>query len=305
METRLYAGTISNLETDLLVFLLEEEQMEWSGALAEVDGQLDGLLHQIADEEEFKGKSDSSVILHTHGRILPKRVAILGIGKEEVHSASIRNHAARVAQLADELRLSNVTMLLSSEADIDLARELRFAFEGASMGLYRFLRYRSREAKAASVVSFQVAFETEDGLVSLDEEVAGRSGEVARRIAEAVALTRDLVNEGPREMTPQRLAEVAETIAKEENLECTIFGLEEIREMKMELLLAVNAGSDLDPRLIHLTYRPEGAGDDTPVIAFVGKGLTFDAGGYNLKPTGAIDDMKIDMAGGGRLCLAR
>jgi leucyl aminopeptidase len=63
------------------------------------------------------------------------------------------------------------------------------------------------------------------------------------------------------------------------------------------MLLAVNRGSDLEPRFIHMTYRPEGDTTGLPTVAFVGKGLTFDAGGYCLKPPGAIDDMKIDMAG--------
>ena len=66
----------------------------------------------------------------------------------------------------------------------------------------------------------------------------------------------------------------------------------------MDLLLAVSAGSSEEPRLIHMIYRPDGANNDTPEIALVGKGLTFDAGGLCLKPYGSIEDMKMDMAGG-------
>jgi leucyl aminopeptidase len=61
--------------------------------------------------------------------------------------------------------------------------------------------------------------------------------------------------------------------------------------------MGVGCGSAEEPRLIHLTYRPAGATDSTPSIALVGKGITFDAGGYNIKPTGHVEDMKMDMAG--------
>jgi leucyl aminopeptidase len=296
MKTAFYSGGISELKTDLLVFCVQDNENEWTGTLAEVNELLGGLLMEVAKEEGFTGKGDTQLLLHTHGRLGAGRVGLLGVGKEAKMGASLRNVAARAVQMADPLGLQSVAVVATAEADNTSA--IGFLFEGAALGLYRFDRYFTQDNKPVAVTDFRVALEGDEGLVELDDTVCAQAGALSAQVAQAVDLARDLVNEGPREMTPQRMAEVAETIAAEEGLECTIFGMEEIQQRKMELILAVNAGSDLDPRLIHLTYRPEGADENTPVIAFVGKGLTFDAGGYNLKPTGAIDDMKIDMAGG-------
>jgi leucyl aminopeptidase len=93
------------------------------------------------------------------------------------------------------------------------------------------------------------------------------------------------------------LAKVAKQIADEGGLEYKVFDKAAIIAEGMNLLLGVGCGSIEEPRLIHLTYRPEGATDETPSIALVGKGVTFDAGGYNVKPTGSIEEMKMDMAG--------
>jgi len=296
MKTGFYTGAISELKTDLLAFCVQSDESDWTGTLAEVNELLGGLLKEVAEEEDFTGKGDTQLVLHTHGRIAASRVALLGVGSGPESGAALRNISARAVQIADPLGLQSVAVVAS--ADGDNTQTLRFLYEGAALGLYRFDRYFTQDTKSVAVNAFQVALEGDQGLVSMDDAACSEAGTLALKIAEAVDLARDLVNEGPREMTPQRMAEVAETIAADEGLECTIFGMDEIRARKMELIMAVNAGSDLDPRLIHLTYRPEGADENTPVIAFVGKGLTFDAGGYNLKPTGAIDDMKIDMAGG-------
>ena len=295
MDYRLSSDDPTRLDVDLLVFPVFQGEAEWSGGLAAVDSALSGLLSQVSAEEKFEGKPDQSFVLHTHKRIAASRVLLLGVGKRaDLTPTDLRAIAARAGKAAQGWSLGSVAVSMALPDGVTVATGGRLLVEGLKLGLYRFERYLGKDnAKELTVRQLVAAFDgvTEDG----GFEAAAALGD---RLAEAITLARDLVNEPPAVMTPERLAAEAQRVADEEGLECRIFDKAGIAELGMEMILAVNKGSDLEPRFIHLTYRPEGDTEGLPVVAFVGKGLTFDAGGYCLKPPGAIDDMKIDMAGG-------
>jgi leucyl aminopeptidase len=126
-----------------------------------------------------------------------------------------------------------------------------------------------------------------------DQDAAITKG---RQIALGVILARELVSAPANVVTPITLAEAAEAIAKEYGLDIDILEQAECEKLGMGAFLGVAKASDLPPKFIHLTYRPQG----TPrrKLAIVGKGLTFDSGGLNIKPTGSgIEMMKTDMGG--------
>lgn len=119
-----------------------------------------------------------------------------------------------------------------------------------------------------------------------------------KAVKNAIKLAVELGDTPGNLLTPTVLAEKAEEIAEGHILlEATILGEKEMEDLEMGLLLGVSQGSDEEARLIILEYN--GDGDDTPPIALVGKGLTFDAGGYSLKPSPNMHQMKHDMLGGG------
>ena len=112
-----------------------------------------------------------------------------------------------------------------------------------------------------------------------------------------MALTRDLVNEPANVLSPEKLAEIAQSMASKKKLECTIMEEDEIRDLGMNLFLSVAAGSERAPRFIHLVYKPRV--EAKAVVALVGKGITFDSGGLSIKIGKAMYEMKTDMAGAG------
>lgn len=118
--------------------------------------------------------------------------------------------------------------------------------------------------------------------------------------AEYVNFARDLQNMPPNLATATKLAELIETKAKAiGGVKVQVFGKEAIQKLGMGLFLAVNAGSTIEPRLVVLEY----VGDSkAPKTALVGKGITFDSGGYNLKGSAFIKDMKFDMTGSAVVC---
>jgi leucyl aminopeptidase len=120
----------------------------------------------------------------------------------------------------------------------------------------------------------------------------------ARQICSGVILARELVAAPANIVTPVTLAETASAIAQEYGLELEILEREDCEKLGMGAYLGVAQASDLPPKFIHLTYKPEG----TPrrKLAIVGKGLTFDSGGLNIKVSGSgIEMMKTDMGGAG------
>ncbi len=161
------------------------------------------------------------------------------------------------------------------------------AVEGALLGRYAFTAYKS-EARAPSARRLQVRV----------DEPANREARAAVRraqaVADAVLLTRDLVNAPANDLYPQTLAQRAVEVADAAGLDVEVLDEAELRQGGYGGLLGVGTGSARPPRLVRLRYRPA---RPRARVALVGKGITFDSGGLNLKPGEAMGWMKSDMGG--------
>ena len=158
--------------------------------------------------------------------------------------------------------------------------------EGAALASYRYTRYKS-DPKACRLETLLVL---NDGGAE-----AAAALERGARLAAAVALARDLINEPAADLTPQRLADVAaEIVEREGGLDLTVLDEAAIAAERLGGLLGVAAGSTVPPRLIELVYDPPKA---VATVALVGKGITFDSGGLSIKPADGMETMKTDMSG--------
>lgn len=113
-------------------------------------------------------------------------------------------------------------------------------------------------------------------------------------MAEAINVTKTLVNTPYSHLTALDLAELAKTYASYPHTSVTILEKEAIEALNMGAFLAVNKGSIIPPRLIHIQYRN---GKDKPLTTLIGKGVMFDTGGYSIKPSTSMPTMKMDMGG--------
>jgi leucyl aminopeptidase len=282
------ATHLSELGAPLVAVAAFQDDDGFGADFAALDAVAGGRIAAIAAEEQFKGRAGQQLVVHLGGRI--GRALVVGAGKRsEFNTSSLRQLAAQAVEEADRRRLSGATVVVPES--LQHAEGIKAAAFGARLGLYRYVQWRTVDVEAPTVESF--------GIATPGKAVDGAQAavELASIEAGAVAMARDLVNGPPAEITPRALAAVAERIGREETLEVEVFDEHALRGHGMNLLLAVGAASTEPPRLIRLTWRPPGATATTPVIALVGKGITFDSGGYNIKPTGSMEDMKIDMAG--------
>jgi len=174
-------------------------------------------------------------------------------------------------------------------------RAVQFLVEGTELGRYRFESYIAKDDRTRDLLTeVTILFPAGEDDIPAAANLSLTRGQI---VADAVNWARDLVNEPPSSLTPERLADQVQAMAKDAGLTCQILGPKEIEKQKMHLLLGVARGSTNEPRFIHLTYKPMGKEKPRRRFVLVGKGVTFDSGGLSLKPTAGMLDMKGDMAG--------
>ncbi|MBA3460986.1 MAG: leucyl aminopeptidase [Deltaproteobacteria bacterium] len=268
------------------------------------DQALGGVLADVAKSESFEGKIGQSITVHTHGRIPARRVVVVGGGvRGEFTNPAVRDLAATVTQAAAKASATTLAFLIPQLGANREAQLLQHVAEGVHLGSYKFGRYLTGDEhkKPPTLRSF--------GIVTDPAPKAGKKPSATQQKAFTVAVTRgetiaaainharDLINEPAAVITPSALAADALAIAKKHkgSVTATILDAKKCAELGMGMFLAVGQGSAQESKFIHLTYKP--AKKPKKRIAFIGKGVTFDSGGYSLKPSQSMEDMKVDMSG--------
>jgi len=287
MEIRAIDTPVLNWAGDGLAIGLFEDAVELTGDLAALDEKFGGILKEVIAEEEFKGKAGSSIATRIGAGASVRKVILIGLGKPEAMKLdSLRRAAATAAKLAKKEKCKTLGVSLAVSND-DPAATVQALAEGIQLALYQDTRFKSEPEDKPSQLE-QV------DLLGLGEQEAAITR--ANQIASGVILARQLVAAPANAVTPITMAQTAEGIAQNHGLQLEILEREECEKLGMGAFLGVAQASDLPPKFIHLTYKPEG----TPrrKLAIIGKGLTFDSGGLNIKGAGSgIETMKIDMGG--------
>ena len=251
----------------------------------EKDGHFCDCVKEFCDyamnETDFSGKYLEISVLPTYGKITPKYVAFVGLGeKEDYNPNKLRVGISKVCQKLQEMKkISKVAVALKKLGEDD-GYTARNTVEGAIIGAYRFDKYKTEKKDKISE------------LILITNDDASDVIEKAKIVSEAVNLTRDLINEPAEIITPAKLAQLASEIS---GIETKVYGASEAKEMGMGAFLAVGQGSRHEQKFIHMKYTPSGA--KKAVIALIGKGITFDSGGLDIKPAASMLEMKGDMAG--------
>lgn len=204
--------------------------------------------------------------------------------------AVIPNKAAEPLRLAgasvfNDLQKQGIETAMLQGLD-DLTDNERYYFlEGMILSSYDFDKYKAKNTNKPIAVYINQQSFSKDKIEEL------------KKLTEAISLTKTLVNEPVNYMNALKFSEVAIHAGKQFGFKTEILYKEQIEELKMGGLLAVNKGSETPPTFNILHYKPENAINEKPLI-LVGKGVMFDTGGYSLKINGNMLAMKSDMAGG-------
>lgn len=293
MRIELLESPLNAVETDaLLVGHWENEPL--SGDLAELNGRLEGVVADIAGlngDVELSGKRGELLTFYTQGRLATKRLVVVGLGRRaEANEKTIREATGAAVRHLRDRKCRMIASLLHRAAGTERSEVFaQAAAEGAALAVWEPGAYLSPAARKTAPETFQ--------LVEPDAEhvSAVRAGMERGSVrGESINLARTLTNEPANALPPVVLAERARVMAKEVGLGCEVLDEAQMKELEMGAILAVSVGSEQPAQLIVLKHMPN---PGAPVLALVGKGVTFDTGGISIKPTEGMGEMKGDMAG--------
>jgi len=296
MEILTHAGKYKETDVQALAVAVFKDEKADEGFLRELDEAAGGIIKSIIESEELKGKEGDTVYVHlaTDGRLKAKRLLLVGVGERENYQLAQVSQMAGTAARTLRARSVKSVGLVPRAPEAHVEKVVAAAVEGAIMGLFEPDKYRTVEKEERQIERLVVIVE------GAKEEALRRGAERGRIIGESVNFTRDLANEPGVYMTPTIMAERAQEIANQFQLEIDVLDQARMEQEGMGALLGVARGSEEPPKLIVLKYAPAGGGSagDNEYLALVGKGITFDSGGISLKPGENMELMKYDMTGG-------
>src|SRR3984885_12743723 len=238
-------------------------------------------LNALLESGEARRKLKRLAVTHAEGR----RFVLVGLGAREKFDGERAREAAGVAHgRARELGAQMLCWEVPHHVDDEIVEGL---VEGTVLHDYPFERYKPSEAPRR----------VQRLVMSAHHDVSEPVRE-ATILAAAQNRARDLGNTPSNDLPPSALANYAEELAGRLGLRHTVLGEGAIREEGMGAFAAVAQGSDQSARLIRLDYDGTGGAGNGPLLALVGKAVTFDSGGFSLKPAGSMHEMKFDMCGG-------
>ena len=262
-----------------------------SASAAAIDSASGGRLTALLTRGDVSGKTGKTTLLHDLPGVTAPRVLVIGLGKPELFA--VPQYLKAVGDAARFLKAGPAAHAAFAIAEVpvkgrDTAWAVRQAIIAADHANYRY----DATLGAAAREKAKAEPRLERWTVLGDDELALSQG-IA--VSNGVRFARELGNLPPNICNPSYLAEQATKFAaKFPTTSCEVLNEHQMQELGMGSLLAVGRGSANRPKLIVLSYN--GAGDAKPYV-LVGKGITFDTGGINLKTQGGIEEMKFDMCG--------
>lgn len=295
MKCQVKEGLVAQEATDVLVIGGYENENALPKTHQALDDALGGQLRELRETGEFSGKNQQAVLIHTRKALPAKRVLLLGLGKKkDVTLDRIRQAMGTACKKVRQVGAHTfaVPALGADAVKAPVTAIAQAMVEGAVLGRYRFTHYQADNEEPSKEIRTMTLLASRANQVS-GMKTGARRGEAS---ANATWFARDLCNHPANVMTPSRVTQEAQTIAKEFNINLTVLERKDQEKLGMGGMLGVARGSQEPPKFIVLEYSG-GKKKDRPVV-LVGKTITFDSGGISLKPSENMEQMKADMTGG-------
>jgi leucyl aminopeptidase len=270
-----------------LGFFETDEILTLKGEMIQLNDRLSGTIEELIAETECKGKSCCTCVTRVGGNNPIRKIIIVGLGKQEDFNLdTLRKIGANLARIAKKEKIKTLGLSLPFVENNQMESAQAIA-EGLILALHQDNRFKSEPEKNDLKLEIVELI----GFCAIEKAIIQ-----AQQICSGVILARELVNAPPNVVTSLTMAQTAQELAKDYGLTLEILEREDCEKLGMGSFLGVAKASDLPPKFIHLIYYPP----TTPrrKLGIIGKGLTFDSGGLNLKVSGSgIENMKMDMGG--------
>ena len=280
----------TNLEC--LIVGIHHPGLSLKGTVPLCDEAMNHYISELIKSGDISTKKKAITVIHTLGQVKTKRIIFIGLGRaQQVIEEDWKEGLAKAFRKVQDLRLSSVAIDIDSliGETISIDRAAHLVGEVYMQALYAFEGYKQKVDKA------KVNIENITLFTNSNHEQLQQSMHKGFIYGRATNYARTLVNLPPNILTATVLAQYARETAERYGFEVEVLHKKELEELGMGALLAVNQGSVEPPAMIVLKY--QGKSEWKDVIGLVGKGVTFDTGGYSLKPREGMVNMKTDMGG--------
>lgn len=289
MKISAQKSDILSFKGDLIAAGLHDGKIATDTPLGAIDKKLKGEIAELIKKENFKGAPGQAKLIYVKGRLTPSYVLIVGLGDAKKFTLDVaRKCGASIQSAARQVGAHSAAAEIAGAGlnGLSAAECAQAITEGALLNSYAFSRYKKQEPAALKSLALIVGEKT--SVLAI-----GKAVTTAELLAEGVCLARDMINTPASDMTPKTLADQAK---KSRGVTTRVHDLNAIRRMKMGSFLSVAQGSTKNPPyFIEMHYRPKGKAKKR--VAIIGKGVTFDTGGYSIKPAKSMETMKDDMSG--------
>lgn len=278
-------NTIKANEADLVMLPVYSENKDLQ------DEKLTVIYKHFKESNKFKGNAGEICVATNVVESGVQDIIFIGLGsKDELTTEIIRGSFGKAIKKAIELKSKKIALNMTSNKKLSVEDITKSMVEGIGFGEYRFDKYKT-EANENSEIEVSICTDENGKPNSIDEYI-----DEALILVETTKFARDLVNEPANVLYPETLAEKVIGSGNKYGFEVEVFDEKKINELGMESFLSVAKGSELPPRLIVMRYFGDESKKDD-ILGLVGKGVTYDSGGYSIKPTSSMDSMKSDMGG--------
>ncbi len=292
MYRQLRTKVSADVSNAVLVVGVYEKTTQLPAGYQATDEQLGGAIAAAIARPEFSAAKGAITTVHpAQGS---DKVYILGLGRNASElGEALRIAGSRLVKLAFTARVTSLAFDLipgmGDQADLELAG--RALGDGLAIGNFTFDAYKGLPA-----ASGKKAGAADLSLTLVADRALTPHVDRALKVGESVNLARTLAATPPNVANPAYLVATCRQIARKTGLKCSIIDHKQAAKLGMGGLLAVGAAGSTPPAVIALEHKPRNA-KGAPIL-LVGKAITFDTGGYSLKPAEAMDKMKYDKCGG-------
>ncbi len=240
--------------------------------------------------KEFKAEKDNELTLYDLKDLNTKRVIFVGLGKfKKIDHETLRAFCGAIVKkcIAADLEVVWVTVPAAQKLKMEMPSVAEALMEGACLGNHLFDKYKKeKKKKPLKQINFLVK-----------PEALGKLRRIAPKVNTVCAgtiLAREWISTPSNDKTPEQFTRSIVSAARKHGLKTRVLRQTDLKQQKFGALLAVAAGSQSKPSMVILEHKPIGA---KKTLALVGKGVTFDSGGLNIKTGGSMAGMKADMSG--------
>ena len=292
MDIKIHKGDLTAAAAAAIVLFHFEMDDKLLESAAAVNGVTGSIVSRVIEAGDFRGEHLENVLLFTQGSAAIKRILLMGLGKRENFTAqALREAMAQALKTLRDRRQPRAVLPipLDSEFPLGMRETAEACVLGGMLGLYQFTKLLTKERDKIK------DFDSLAILSSKKTKALAAAVDRAKAVAAGIYLARDLVTLPANQATPTFLAKRAEEVAAQAGMSFKLIRESEAKKLGMGAFLAVAQGSEEPGLMVVMDYQP--AGEESPPVVLVGKGITFDSGGISIKPAKDMDKMKHDMAG--------